>query len=196
MGYYKWANNQLEQLLAKNPTYKRSVFPGMQLGLANATYNSQMPGTGRFRNNLFSAQGNTIANINSNATDASQALAMGAAAQGQTDQSLADLQLQEADWKKFGLQNLNEAYAANQQEDQTVFGDELRKYQDEAQIRGAQAANKLAKRQALWNTVGGIANLGVSAATGGLFKNLFKGKGGGVSKNPMGGFTVSGSVRN
>lgn len=168
MGYYKWADRQLEQLLTKDPTYTRSKFPGMQLGLANQTLNAPMPGTQRFRNNLFSSQGNTLASINRNATDASQALAMGAMAQGQTDESLSNLQLQEADWKKFGLQNLNQAYGANQQEDQAVFGDQVRKFENEAQIRGAQAANRLAKRKALWNTVGDIANIGVGMFSGGM----------------------------
>jgi len=187
MGYYNWANKQLEQLLAKDPTYTRSKFPGMQLGMANQTINSRIPGADKFARNIMSSGQSSFNNASKYATDASQLLGVNAGIQGQTDQSLGDLQLQEADWKKFGLQNLNQAYGANAAEDQNVYADQLRKYETEAQIRGAQAANKLAKRQALWNTVGGIVNLGLGAFTGGAtsaasgISKMFSG-----NKNPSG----------
>lgn len=185
MGYFKWADKQLQDLMAQNPTYSRSIYPGKQLGIANSLIGSRVPGAGQFQNNIFASQGNQMANINRNATDASQALLFGAGAQGQTDQALGDLQLKEADWTKYGLNNLNEAYGANQQEDQYANQMEQQRYQNQVALKGAQAANKFAKRKALWNTVGGIAQLGVSAFTGGLF-----GKGGansGASAMALGG---------
>lgn len=181
MGYFKWADKQLQDLIAQNPTYQRSAYPGKQLGLANSLIGSRVPGAGQFQNNIFTSQGNQMANIGRNATDSSQALLFGAGAQGQADQSLGDLQLQEADWTKYGLQNLNQAYGANQQEDQYANQMEQQKYQNLVSLKGAQAANKMAKRKALWNTVGDIANLGVSAFTGGIF-----GKGGGAGKGAGG----------
>ena len=172
MGYYKWADKQLEQLKAENPSYTRSQFPGMQLGLANQTFNSRQPGAARFQQNTLSSQGNTLDFIGKNSSDASQAMLMGAGVQGQTNQVLGDLQLQETDWKKFGLQNLNDAYSENQKEDMYGYEKKMETYQNKVQLQGAQAANKLAKRKALWNTVGGIANFGVNvasaAATGGF----------------------------
>lgn len=149
----------------------------MQLGVANSLINSRLPGASRFQNNALTTQGTTLSNINRNATDASQALMLGASAQGQTDSALGDLQLQEADWKKFGLQNLNAAYGANQQEDQYVNQMNQEHFQNDVSLKGAQAANKFAKRKALWNTVGGIANFGASLIGAGAFK----GGGGGGS---------------
>lgn len=164
MGYFKWADRQLQDLLAKNPTYQRSKFPGQQLGLANQLLTSQMPGTQQFTNNIMSAGQTGFNNAAKYATDASQLLGVGAGLQGQTDQALGDLQTKQADWKKFGLQNLNEAYAANTAEDQYMNQLDQQRYQNEVSLRGAQAANKFAKRKALWNTVTGIANFGLNAA--------------------------------
>ena len=164
MGYFKNTDLKLKELLGQNPTYQRSKYPGMQLGVAQNAFNARMPGSSQFQNNIFASQGNTLSNINRNATDASQALALGAAAQGQTDQALGNLQLQEADWKKFGLQNLNAAYGANTQEDQYMNENNQLNYQNKVQLEGAIAANKYAKRKALWNTVSGIGQFAVSAA--------------------------------
>lgn len=177
MGYFKWADRQLQDLIAQNPTYTRSQFPGKRLGIAQSILNSRMPGAGQYQNNVFTNQASTMNNVGKFATDASQALAFNAAAQAGTDKSLADLQLQEADWTKFGLGNLNDAYAAMADEDRMVEEQKQLNFQNQVSLKGAQAANKFAKRQALWNTVGSIANLGVGAATGGLFKGLFKGGG-------------------
>lgn len=167
-GYFKWADRQLQDLIAKIPQYKRSTAPGLQLGLASSLMGSRMPGSAMYERNLLTSQGNTLGGVERVATDASQALAMGAVAQGQTDQSLTDFALQEADWKKFGLQNLNQAYGAMADEDRIVEQDKIRQYEDLVSLKGAQAANKFAKRKALWNTVGSIANLGVGALTGGI----------------------------
>ena len=168
MGYFKNTDAKLKELLAKNPQYTRSAYPGMKMGIANQTFSSQMPGTQQFKNNLLSSQGNSLSFINKNATDASQALALAAGVGGQTDQAIGDLQLQEAEWKKFGLNNLNEAYGAMADEDRYVNENKNLNYQNEVQLEGAIAANKYAKRRALWDTVGGIANIGTSLITGGI----------------------------
>ena len=187
MGYFKNTENKLKQLLSQNPVYTRSQFPGMMLGTAQNTALSQMPGLQEYLRSKDAAYGTQLSNINKNATDASQALALAAAAAAERDNVSDNVLGMEADWKKFGLQNLNQAYGVNAAEDQNVYADQLRKYETEAQIRGAQAANKLAKRQALWNTVGGIVNLGLGAFTGGATSaasgigKMFSG-----NKNPSG----------
>lgn len=157
MGYFKWADQQLQELLAKNNSDKLLQYPKMQLGMANNTINSRMPGVDQYGRNIMSSGQTAFNNASKYATDASQLLGANAGIQAQTDQQLGDLQLQEADWKKFGLGNLNDAYAAMNEAENNQF-------QNEVSLKGAQAANKFAKRKALWNTVGGIANLGVQAA--------------------------------
>lgn len=194
MGYYKWADQQLKDLMAKNPVYERSQYPGMQLALASQTFNSQMPGTQQFQQNMFSNQANTNAAIGRTATDAGQALGAYAGSQGQTSDDISNLQLQEMDWKKFGMGQLNDAYKGMFQQDQLMNEYDQQNYQNEVQLKGAQAANKLAKRKALWNTVGQVANLGVSLATGGLGGNIFGGGNSGgesniVDQNQYGGWS-------
>jgi hypothetical protein len=182
-GYYKWADEQLKDLLAKNPTYTRSPYPGAQLGIANQVFNSRMPGADQFGRNIQSSGEAAFNNAAKYATDASQLLGANAGIQGQTDQQLSDLQLKEADWKKFGLNNLNDAYGAMTNEDRYMNELDQQKYQNETAIRGAMAANKLAKRQALWNTVGSVAGLGTSILTGGIKLPKFGGNVMGGSPN-------------
>lgn len=200
MGYFKWADQQLQDLIAKNPTYERSKYPGMMLGMANQAFNAQMPGSQQFQQNMFSNQANTNAAIGRSATDASQALSAYAGSQGQTANDIIGLQMQQADWKKFGLGQLNDAYGVMANEDRYANEMEQQKYQNEVSLRGAQAANKMAKRKALWNTVGGIAQLGVAAFTGGASSaasgigGMFRGGSGGgdqsvVNQNQFGGYS-------
>lgn len=188
MGYYNWANQQLEDLISKVPTYQKSQYPGMQLGMANQAFNAQMPGSQQFQQNMFSNQANTNSAIGRTATDAGQALSAYAGSQGQTANDINNLQMQQADWKKFGLSNLNNAYGAMANEDRFAYEKEHEKFSDIAQLKGAQAANKLAKRKALWNTVGQVANLGVSLATGGLGGNS-GGESNIVDQNQYGGWS-------
>lgn len=181
MGYFKEADQQLKGLLAKNPNYQRSQYPGMQLGIAQQTLNSRMPGADQFSRNIMSAGQTGFNNASKYATDASQLLGVNAGIQGQTDQQLGDLRLQEGDWKKFGLGQLNDAYKGMYQQDQYMNELDQQKYQNEVQLEGAIAANKYAKRRALWDTVSGIGNFAVSAA--GAFAGIpgLGGGGGGTS---------------
>ena len=89
---------------------------------------------------------------------------------------------------------LNGAYKGMVQQRQLMNEYDQQHYQNEVQLKGAQAANKLAKRKALWNTVGQVANLGVSLATGGLGGNIFGGGNSGgesniVDQNQYGGWS-------
>ena len=115
--------------MAKNPVYERSQYPGMQLALASQTFNSQMPGTQQFQQNMFSNQANTNAAIGRTATDAGQALGAYAGSQGQTSDDISNLQLQEMDWKKFGMGQLNDAYKGMFQQDQLMNEYDQQHYQ-------------------------------------------------------------------
>lgn len=179
MGYYNKQHKVLEGLIGQDPTYNRSQFAEQQLGMAKSMFGGRMFGAPQLERNLFSSQANFMGNVNRNATDSSQALALGAAGLGQTNEALSDLQIKEAQNKYAMLNNLNQAYGVSIGEDQNVEADKVRKYEDLVKIRGAQAANALGKRKALWNTVGQIANLGVSAFTGGMSGGMFGGGGAG-----------------
>jgi len=159
MGYYNRQNKVLNDLISKNI---KSPFAAQQLALAKSMFGGRMPGAPQLERNIFAAQGNTLNNINRLATDSSQALALGAQTQGQTDDALGDLQIKEEQNKSQMLDNLNQAYGTSISEDRNNFANLVA-------LKGAKAQNELAKRKALWNTVGQVANLGVSAFTGGMF---------------------------
>lgn len=109
--------------------YQTNPFAKNQLGLAQQMMGGRMAGAPQLERNIMSAQGNTLSNVNRNATDASQALAYGAAAQGQTDASLGDLQVQEAQNKYSLLNNLNQAYGQMIGEGDKEYNSKLQKYQ-------------------------------------------------------------------
>lgn len=168
MGYYNRQNKVLNDLISKNKT---SPFAAQQLSLAKNMFGGRMAGAPQLQNNIFSSQGGAMDFAQRNATDSSQALAIAAGLQGQTNEDLAGLQIREQQNQSAMLQNLNQAYGINIDEGRNQF-------QNEVALKGAKAQNELAKRKALWNTVGQVANLGVSALTGGMFGGgMFGGSG-------------------
>src|SRR5205085_1584394 len=69
---------------------------GQRLGLAQTLLNARMPGAAAAERNIYGSQANTMAQVNRNATDSSQVLALAGAAQGQTNQAFSNLETQEA----------------------------------------------------------------------------------------------------
>lgn len=155
------ANKQMEKLLKLNPQYKANPLVAQQMGLAQTLLNARMPGAAAAERNIYQTQANTQANVNRNATDSSQALAMAAAGQGQANQAFSNLATQEAQDYQRRYGNLAQAQQGVINEDDKVFQDQVRRFQDMAQIRGAQNAN----RQNTWTSLG---NLGFGAMSLGL----------------------------
>jgi hypothetical protein len=175
------ANRKLEQLLQNNPKYAANPLAAQQLGLAQTLLNARMPGAAAAERNIFQNQANMMGQVNRNATDASQALALAAAGQGQTNQALGNLSMQEAQDYQRRYGNLVNAQATNIQEGDKVFQDKIRRFQDEAQIRGAQNANRQNTWSSLSNLGFGVMNLGMA----GGFDGMFGGGGGrGANKAP------------
>jgi hypothetical protein len=167
------ANRQMEKLLAQNPAYKENPLARERLGLARQLLNARMPGAVQAERNIFSTQANQLSNINRGATDASQALALGAGVQGQTNDSIQDLGMSEAQDYQRRYQNLGSAQQGVIQEGDKVFQDKIRRFNDMASIRGAQNAN----RQNSW---GDVSNMGFGLMNFGLaggFKNMLGGGG-------------------
>ena len=185
----KKANKALDQLLTQDPNYQQNPYAGQQLGIAQQLFNGRMAGASNLEKNIFTAQANTQGNINRNATDSSQALALGAAAQGQTDQSLQDLQTKEQQNKYSMLQNLNEAYGGMIREGDKSYQDKIRRFGDLASIRGQQQQNKTNALNGIFNGLNSDINQGLSIlgmGMGGGFGNMFKmGGGGGGTYSPQ-----------
>lgn len=131
--------------------YMTSPYAQQKLGLGQQLFNGRMPGAARLQNNIFASQGNTLNSINRNSTNSAQALALAGAAQGQTNESLDQLALQEAQNKMALLGNLNEGYDTMRQEGDKVYQNKLMKYQIDKQ-------DQAALRNSAWQNIFGAGN--------------------------------------
>lgn len=141
--------------------YKTNPYASQQLGMAQQLFNGRMFGAANQERNIFSNQANFNANINRNATDGSQALALAAAGQGQADQSFANLQTQELQNKYGMLANLNNAYGQMIDEGRMEHQSMMQKYamdvNEKNALRGAGANNMFG---ALSDLSGGLIQMG------------------------------------
>lgn len=151
------ANKQMDTLLAKNPAYSENPLAKQRLGLAQTLLNARMPGAVAVERNLFTNQATQLNRLDRGATDASQALAAAAGIGAQTDTSLNQLGVNEAQDYQRRLANLSDAQQGVITEGDKVFQDKTRRYNDEFAVRGAQQQNRQ-------NTWGDISNFGFSFA--------------------------------
>lgn len=166
------ANKELEKLIGQNPSYEANPIANERMALAKNLLNARMPGAAAMEQGIYGSQANAMSAVQRNATDGSQALALAAGLQGQANQSFSNLQMQEAQDYQRRYGNVVNAQEGVINEGDKEFQDKVRKFQDLAQIRGAQAAN----RQAIWKTIsnlgGGIGALGASGGMGGGFQGF------------------------
>jgi hypothetical protein len=154
--------------------YKTNPFAQQQLGAAQNAYGGRMAGAGSLENNIFANQGAFMGNVNRNATDSSQALALAAGGQQQTNDALANLQIQEAQNKYSMLNNLNQAYGTMIGEGDKEYNSILQKYQIDAQRKDALAN---AGAQNKFGAVSDLAGMAFMGSQAGLGKNWFNGWG-------------------
>lgn len=165
----KKANRQLEELMRRNPQYKENPLAAQRLGLSQTLLNARMPGAAMAERNIYSNQATQFANVNRNATDAAQALGLTGGIGGQTNQAFNELGMQEANdyQRRFG--NLEGAQQGMIEEGDKVFNDQVRRFNDEVQMRGAQQQN----RQNTWGDIGnlgwGLADFGMSGGFASMF---------------------------
>lgn len=163
------ANREMNRLLASQPEYKENPLARQRLALTQALSNARMPGALAAERNIYTNQANQISNINRAATDSSQALALAAGTQVGTNRAFTDLGMAESQDQQRRLQNLFSAQEGVINEQDKVYKDQVNRWQNTAQIRGTQNAN----RQANWGDLG---NLGFSLSDFGMaggFNNLF-----------------------
>lgn len=157
----KKANQKMEDLLAKDPTYTANPEAANRLGLAKTLLNARMPGAAAVERNIYGSQANTNAAVNRNATDSSQALAIAAGVGGQTNQAFEQQGINEANHFQQNYNNLQGAQEGFIQEGDKVFNDQVRRYGDEVSVRGAQNQNNQ-------NNWGDVSNAGWAMADFGL----------------------------
>lgn len=151
------SGKNLMGLYKQDPTYTANPIAAQRMGLAQTLLNARMPGASAMERNIYGNQANQLANVNRNATDSSQALALGAAAQGQTNQAFQNLGVQESQDYYNRLNNFSGAQQGVIAEGDKVYQDKVRRFNDLAALKGAQMQNT----QNAWNS---LANLGFGGA--------------------------------
>lgn len=163
-------NRELEKLLGQDPTYAINPLAQQRLGLAQTLLNARMPGSQARENRIYGSQAGGIYNTNRTAGDASQALLMNAVGQGQSNNAFADLNADEANYFQQNLNNLNSAQEGMIQEGDKVYGDQVRRYGNKVQIKGAQAENRTNNWSDIANLGFGVADFGMNGGFNGMFK--------------------------
>lgn len=131
-------------------------------GQGQNLYQGRMAGANAAEQGLQTSAANTNAAIARNAGDASTALAMAAGVQGQTDQSIQDLAIKEAQDKqgRFGIySNVSQLMA---REGDKVYQDKLRKYYDDLNYKRALEGASMQNFQAGLGGIDDTVNTAVS----------------------------------
>lgn len=166
-----------------DPTYKVSEYAKDQLSTAQNAYNGRMAGATNAEQNILTNQSNQFANIDRNASDSSQALALAAGIGGQTNESLNQLGVAEGENKQGMLSNLNAAMQNMTQEERLVYEDKLRKYQEALAAKEGLNRSGMVNQQNAFNQVGNIGALFASGLFGN--NNSTSGSSGGGSGNSV-----------
>lgn len=187
------SNKALDKLYSQDPTYTANPLASQRLALAQSLLNARMPGATNIERNIYGNQAQQISNINRNATDASQALALASGTQGQTNQAFNNLGIQEAQDFQRRYGNYSGALQGQIEEQQRAYQDQVRRFNDLAAIRGAQQQNRQNAWGSLSNMGMGIANFGLSGGLKGMFGGGGGGNMGGMPQmNPTGTFGYQG----
>jgi hypothetical protein len=150
VGKYFSGVKQVRESKKINPVwnqYRTSPFAQQQMSIAKNYYNDPSFGTrGQLTRDVFANNANFMGNVNRNATSSSQALALGAAGQGQTDEALSKANMGFMQNKASALQNLNQAYGTMIDEGDKEYQSLLTKYGMDSQrkdaLRASGAQNK------------------------------------------------------
>jgi hypothetical protein len=187
-GKMKRASKKID-LKGKEVTYEESKYAKEQLANARNDVNARMTGAAQAERNIYQNQANTLASMGRNATDSSQMLALAGGVQGQTNESFNNLGVAEGQNQQVQKQNLNSALQNMTQEQQKVYMDKLRKYQEAYNAKMGLMQAGITNQQAGLNTIGSTidnaAYQALSIATGGMGGGLMGGMGGGQQSPQM-----------
>jgi len=160
-------------------------------------YQGRTAGANALEQNLLTNQANAMGNVNRNATSGSQALAVAAGLQGQTNQGFQDLQLNEAQDKqnRFGvMSNVSQLLA---QEGDKVYQDKLRKYYDDLNYKRGLEGAAMQNNANFWGGLDNAIGAGVSLLSpGGLLSGRKSPTGGQQMGNTIGGTPMYGANPN
>lgn len=151
---------ELSRLGKNDPKYTESPIAKQRLGLAQTLLNARMPGAVAQERNIYGAQANQLANVNQNATDSSQALALSAGALGQTNEAFNQLGAAEAQDYYNRLANLTGAQEGMIREGDKLYQDQVRRWQDQVNISLARHGIRAQQGQNMSNLGSMIGSMG------------------------------------
>lgn len=169
------ANKQMKKLLAEQPKYKENPLAAQQYALAQNMFNAQMPGTQQYMSGIERTRASQIAAAE---RGGGNTLLAAAAAGGQANEASQALAGQQAAYKQSAYGNVAAANQGLIGEQDKVYNDQLRQYQNRAQLEGAMQENRQ-------NTWGDVANAGFGVANMGAMGAFGKG---GTNVQPTGSF--------
>lgn len=143
-----------------DPSYNSSPFAAQRYGLASTLLNSRMPGASNVERNIYTNEANGNANIDKNATDGSQALAMGAANAGNANKAFENLGTQESQDYYNRLNNYDTANQGMVSEGDKVYQDQARRWQDQVNITMGRNALRQQQGQNLVSLGGMMGSMG------------------------------------
>ena len=172
------ANKGLGKLLASDPNYATSAagianqkLASGRVGYAQTLLNSRMPGSATIDRNIYGAGAGARAAVSRNATDSAQAALLDSGVQGQESDAFTKSGLNQGDYQKWAVGNFNNAQQGMADENRYAFGDQTRRFEDQAQIQGAQNANSQNTWGSISNAGFGLANFGMNGGFSGLAGN-------------------------
>lgn len=165
------ANRQLRRLMKENPIYQENPLAKQRLGLANTLLNARSPGAAAAEQNIYNTQANTISRGQRGATDASQFLSFAGDTQTQVNNAFNDLgQFEAQDYqRRYGNQVAAQEGLIREQD--KVFQDSVRRWQDKAALQGAQIANNANSWDDIGNFGFALSDFGMNGGFGNMFKS-------------------------
>lgn len=139
--------------------YQTNPYAEQGLALAQNLYNGRSAGAVNAEQNILTNQANTMAGVERNATDASQALAVGAAVDGQSNNAFANLAQQESmdRMQKAGM--VTQAQQGMINEGDKVWQDKMRYLKYKMGIRSVGTQNTLDAMTDLGKTASMFGNM-------------------------------------
>ncbi len=157
----------LNRARGTDPVYSQSPYAKQRLALAQQLMNARMPGAQQAEANIMSNQANYVNSLQRNATDSSQLLALGAAAEGQTNDAFKQIGMSEAQDYYNRLNNFNSASQGMTEEHRAQFDDKVRRWQDDVNITMARNAIRQQQGQNMSNLGASIGSMNFGGGGGG-----------------------------
>jgi hypothetical protein len=164
---FSQAKKQKREANKINPvdvTYQESPYAKEQLSTARNFLNSRMPGANSMQQGIANNQANSFLNLTRAAGSPQQLMAAAGALQGNTNSALDNLAIQESQYKASMLGNFNNALSTMTNEGDKVYGDQLRKYNRDYEMKQSLLNSSAQNKQAGFKGIGGFLDEGANLA--------------------------------